>query len=409
MAESKNLPENIEKPKIIVNSEPQLAPIVADLSHNMIILSKEFNKFTQDMPEIIGNAKRVLGLEDEIKLDLDSMDDDEVEAALETLNKPMELWREFSGNRTQVNRQLTNFTNVFKSSIEEVAKGAGFDELDMLRNEGLRMKKEISANRKRKAWYEAYELYMNALQAYPQVQQVFPDLTKPDAFERIVTNFGLFKVTGAKSFKLTSTIKVSIADLAARLATLADATLHELASLPPETHGSILRTLVSQPDTETLYKQVQLQRTSLAARAQEEQLRKAREAEAAKAAQAAPGAAAQGVQAPVQGAAAATQPQQQAPLPFAQPAMTTQGHPVQLIAPLNDNGDFFQSARDWLLQVYIPQQGNAFYDVMTNPMTKLKLVFQISNQMQDPNSSVAKIINGNAEAGLTMLLAVQSI
>ena len=46
---------------------------------------------------------------------------------------------------------------------------------------------------------------------------------------------------------------------------------------------------------------------------------------------------------------------------------------------------------------------------MTNPMTKLKLVFQISNQMQDANSSVAKIINGNAEAGLTMILAAQSI
>ncbi|NCE77331.1 hypothetical protein D1157_20805, partial [Anaerotruncus sp. X29] len=105
MPDLKALPDGSIKPTVIVNPEPQLAPIVADLSHNMIILSQEFNQFTQEMPVIIADAKRVLGLEDNIKLDLDNMADEDVENALETLEKPMKLWREFSNNRTQVNRQ----------------------------------------------------------------------------------------------------------------------------------------------------------------------------------------------------------------------------------------------------------------------------------------------------------------
>lgn len=403
MPDLKALPDGSIKPTVIVNPEPQLAPIVADLSHNMIILSQEFNQFTQEMPVIIADAKRVLGLEDNIKLDLDNMADEDVESALKTLEKPMKLWREFSNNRTQVNRQLTNFTNTFKTTVEEVAMGAGFDELDTLRNEGLRITKEISNNRKRKAWNNAYEIYETALGAYPQVAQVFPELTQQDSFERIVTNFALFKVTGSKSFKITSTIKMSIAELADRLGKLATNTLNELATLPPETHASVIRTLISQPDTETLYKQIQLQRTSIEAKAQAEKAKAAALAQT-------PGqvAAAHG-QTSVPGQAAATAQGAQANTPFAQPAMSTQGHPVQLMAPLNDNGVFFQSARDWLLQVYVPQFGNQFYDVLTNSNTKLSLIMQLTAQMQDATSQVSKILGGNADAALTLLLAAHAL
>lgn len=403
MPDLKALPDGSIKPTVIVNPEPQLAPIVADLSHNMIILSQEFNQFTQEMPVIIADAKRVLGLEDNIKLDLDNMADEDVENALETLEKPMKLWREFSNNRTQVNRQLTNFTNTFKTTVEEVAMGAGFDELDTLRNEGLRIKKEISNNRKRKAWNDAYEIYETALSAYPQVAQVFPDLTQQDSFERIVTNFALFKVTGSKSFKITSTIKMSIAELADRLGKLATNTLNELATLPPETHASVIRTLISQPDTETLYKQIQLQRTSIEAKAQAEKAKAAALAQTPGQVAAAPG------QTSVPGQAAPTAQSTQATAPFAQPAMSTQGHPVQLIAPLNDNGVFFQSARDWLLQVYVPQFGNQFYDVLTNSNTKLSLIMQLTAQMQDATSQVSKILGGNADAALTLLLAAHAL
>lgn len=383
----------LPKPKVIVNPEHQMAPIVADLSHNMIILSQEFNQLTKDMPGIISNAKKVLGLEDEIKLNLDAMTDEEVEQALETLEGPMEHWREFSSNRTQVNRQLTNFSNIFKTSIEEVAKVAGFDELDTLRDEGLRIQKEIRSNRQRKRWLEAYEIYESALSAYPQVEQVFPSLTQQDSFERIVTNFNLFKVTGAKSFKITSTIKTAIADLAARLGNLATATLHELSQLPSEVHSTIIRTLISQPDTETLYKQVQLQRTSLAAKAQEAQLRQAQQAQ-----QAQPGQ--QTVQA---------QPNQPVNMPFAQPGTIATGYPITLTTPITDNGEFYESARNWLLKVYLPQYGNLFYDALTNPVSKLNLIIQITTQMQDPTSSVSQILNGNSEAGLTLLLAAHSL
>lgn len=397
MPDLKALPDGSIKPTVIVNPEPQLAPIVADLSHNMIILSQEFNQFTQEMPVITADAKRVLGLEDNIKLDLDNMADEDVEKALETLEKPMKLWREFSNNRTQVNRQLTNFTNTFKTTIEEVAKGAGFDELDTLRNEGLRIQKEISNNRKRKAWNAAYEIYETALGAYPQVAQVFPELTQQDSFERIVTNFSLFKVTGSKSFKITSTIKMSIAELADRLGKLATNTLNELATLPPETHASVIRTLISQPDTETLYKQIQLQRTSIEAKAQAEKAKAAALAQPP------------GQMAAAPGQAAPTAQSAQAAAPFAQPAMSTQGHPVQLMAPLNDNGVFFQSAREWLLQVYVPQFGNQFYDVLTNSNTKLSLIMQLTAQMQDATSQVSKILGGNADAALTLLLAAHAL
>lgn len=397
MPDLKALPDGSIKPTVIVNPEPQLAPIVADLSHNMIILSQEFNQFTQEMPVITADAKRVLGLEDNIKLDLDNMADEDVEKALETLEKPMKLWREFSNNRTQVNRQLTNFTNTFKTTIEEVAKGAGFDELDTLRNEGLRIQKEISNNRKRKAWNAAYEIYETALGAYPQVAQVFPELTHQDSFERIVTNFSLFKVTGSKSFKITSTIKMSIAELADRLGKLATNTLNELATLPPETHASVIRTLISQPDTETLYKQIQLQRTSIEAKAQAEKAKAAALAQPP------------GQMAAAPGQAAPTAQSAQAAAPFAQPAMSTQGHPVQLMAPLNDNGVFFQSAREWLLQVYVPQFGNQFYDVLTNSNTKLSLIMQLTAQMQDATSQVSKILGGNADAALTLLLAAHAL
>lgn len=397
MPDLKALPDGSIKPTVIVNPEPQLAPIVADLSHNMIILSQEFNQFTQEMPVITADAKRVLGLEDNIKLDLDNMADEDVEKALETLEKPMKLWREFSNNRTQVNRQLTNFTNTFKTTIEEVAKGAGFDELDTLRNEGLRIQKEISNNRKRKAWNAAYEIYETALGAYPQVAQIFPELTQQDSFERIVTNFSLFKVTGSKSFKITSTIKMSIAELADRLGKLATNTLNELATLPPETHASVIRTLISQPDTETLYKQIQLQRTSIEAKAQAEKAKAAALAQPP------------GQMAAAPGQATPTAQSAQAAAPFAQPAMSTQGHPVQLMAPLNDNGVFFQSAREWLLQVYVPQFGNQFYDVLTNSNTKLSLIMQLTAQMQDATSQVSKILGGNADAALTLLLAAHAL
>ncbi len=405
MPDLKALPDGSIKPTIIVNPEPQLAPIVADLSHNMIILSQEFNQFTQEMPVITADAKRVLGLEDNIKLDLDNMADEDVEKSLKTLEKPMKLWREFSNNRTQVNRQLTNFTNTFKTTIEEVAKGAGFDELDTLHNEGLRIQKEISNNRKRKAWNAAYEIYETALGAYPQIAQVFPELTQQDSFERIVTNFALFKVTGSKSFKITSTIKMSIAELADRLGKLATNTLNELATLPPETHASVIRTLISQPDTETLYKQIQLQRTSIEAKARSEKAKAAALTQTPGQMATAPG---QAVHA-APGQAAPTSQGAQAAMPFAQPAMSTQGHPVQLIAPLNDNGVFFQSARDWLLQVYVPQFGNQFYDVLTNSNTKLILIMQLTAQMQDATSQVSKILGGNADAALTLLLAAHAL
>lgn len=403
MPDLKTVPDGSTKPTVIVNPEPQIAPIVADLTHNMIILSQEFNQFTKEMPIIIADAKRVLGLEDNIKLDLDNMADEDVENALETLEKPMSLWREFSNNRTQVNRQLTNFTNTFKTSVEEVAMGAGFDELDTLRNEGLRIKKEISNNRKRRAWNTAFELYENALGAYPQVVQVFPELTQQDSFERIVTNFGLFKVTGSKSFTITSTIKMKIAELADRLGKLATNTLQELATLPQETHASVIRTLISQPDTETLYKQIQLQRTSIEAKAQAEKAKAAALAQTTGQAQAAPN------QQPQAAQPSQASQQAQAAVPFAQPALSTQGHPVQLNAPLNDGGVFFQSGRDWLLQVYIPQFGNQFYDVLTNSNTKLNLIMHLTSQMQDSSTQVAQILGGNADAALTLLIAAHSL
>lgn len=389
-----------EKPKIIVSTKPQVEPIVADISHNLIILSKDFNQFIQEMPEIISQAKTVLGLEDDIRLDLDSLEDSEIEAVIKTLEKPTSLWRQFSDNRTQVNRQLTNFTSVFKTSLEDVAQAAGFGELETLRNESLRVKKELSSNRIQKGWNNAFDLYTNALSAYPQVEQMFPQLTKQDSFERLVTNFGLFKVTGSKSFKLTSTIKTAIANLATRLGDLATQTAKELSTLPTDVHGTIIRTLISQPDTETLYKQVQLQRTVIAAQAQAEQARLA-QANAQQAAQA---------NAP-QGQQQSQQPAPQQAIQAEQPMAHSQAGTIQIPfeIPLADNGQFFMTAKEWLVQSYIPQLGNQFYDVLTNPGTKLNLILNLSAQIQDPNSQVAGILNGNAEAGLTLLLAAQAL
>ena len=56
---------DLPKPTIIVNPEHQITPIIADFSHNMIVLSSDFQNHITRMPEVVATAKKALGLDDD--------------------------------------------------------------------------------------------------------------------------------------------------------------------------------------------------------------------------------------------------------------------------------------------------------------------------------------------------------
>lgn len=403
---------DLPKPTIIVNPEHQITPIIADFSHNMIVLSSDFQNHITRMPEVVATAKKALGLDDDTVLDVDTIDENDLETKLAALTESLEIKRQYENTTEQVKRQLRAFTANFTGALNDLAADAGFSDIELLYNEGRKTETEILNNRLKRNWFAAFDIYSNALTTNPNIATLFPALVTQAGFEKLITSNNLIKMSGAKSFTITAKYKQTIANLVANLSVLAEAAIVELNQLPVETHASILMALTADPSMETLYKQVHFTKDALQARAKAaEQALLAEQAKAAEQALLAEQAKAQN-NANTPGNVL-TPAQSENPGPQA-PAQAAPNQPqlpeITLSVPLNDPSlTFFMDIRNWLIKSYIPSKGNQFYDVFTNSASKLKLIQQVALELQNPESEFGTIVQGNAEASLTILLVVQSL
>ena len=398
---------DLPKPTIIVNPEHQITPIIADFSHNMIVLSSDFQNHITRMPEVVATAKKALGLDDDTVLDVDTIDENDLETKLAALTESLEIKRQYENTTEQVKRQLRAFTANFTGALKDLATDAGFSDIELLYNEGRKTETEILNNRLKRNWFAAFDIYSNALTTNPNIATLFPALVTQAGFEKLITSNDLIKMSGAKSFTITAKYRQIIANLVANLSVLTEAAIVELNQLPVETHASILMALTADPSMETLYKQVHFTKDSLQAKAKaaEQALlaeqAKAKAAEQAKAQNNAntPG----NVLTPAQSENPGQAPAQAIPNQPQLPEIT-------LSVPLNDPSlTFFMDIRNWLIKSYIPSKGNQFYDVFTNSASKLKLIQHVALELQNPESEFGNIVQGNAEASLTILLVVQSL
>lgn len=402
---------DLPKPTIIVNPEHQITPIIADFSRNMIVLSSDFQNHITRMPEVVATAKKALGLDDDTVLDVDTIDENDLETKLAALTESLEIKRQYENTTEQVKRQLRAFTANFTGALTDLATDAGFSDIELLYNEGRKTETEILNNRLKRNWFAAFDIYSNALTTNPNIATLFPALVTQAGFEKLITNNNLIKMSGAKSFKITAKYTQIIRNLVANLSVLTEAAIVELNQLPVETHASILMALTADPSMETLYKQVHFTKDALQARAKAaEQALLAEQAKAAEQALLAEQAKAQNN--------ANTPSNVLTPAPSENPGQAqAQAAPNQpqlpeitLSVPLNDPSlTFFMDIRNWLIKSYIPAKGNQFYDVFTNAASKLKLIQQVALELQNPESEFGTIVQGNAEASLTILLVVQSL
>lgn len=389
-------PDSIQ---VIVNPNDQTDPVITDLQRNLIELSQPFNYQLSQIRSLVDNTKDLLKLNDE-KFDLTDLDEHQLEDALVKLDDTTQLFKDVTTTKAQIKTNLNNYVATFITKIESVLADAGFNDLDLLKTEATRIKSEMLNLRKQSAWFSCFDVYSNALLAYPIVQQVFPNLSKFDAFERIVNQRALFKPSANKAFKITAAINNSITELAANLNSLANSTIQELEKLPKETHATIIMTVSSNPTVETLYKQVQYTHQTLEAKKlREDQLKKAKAEQKLLAN-------AQQTHNAIQELNSNT-PQLNNSVDTEQ--QSTQPLTVTLPLPINDNGQFFNNASMWLQQQYIPTYVNTFYDVTTNDNTKLMLIQTLVSDLQNSNSELAKIINGNASAALTVILSAMNL
>ena len=402
---------DLPKPTIIVNPEHQITPIIADFSHNMIVLSSDFQNHITRMPEVVATAKKALGLDDDTVLDVSTIDENDLEAKLAALTESLEIKRQYENTTEQVKRQLRAFTANFTGALNDLATDAGFSDIELLYNEGRKTETEILNNRLKRNWFAAFDIYSNALTTNPNIATLFPALVTQAGFEKLITNNNLIKMSGAKSFKITAKYRQIIVNLVANLSVLTEAAIVELNQLPVETHASILMALTADPSMETLYKQVHFTKDALQARAKAaEQALLAEQAKAAEQALLAEQAKAQNTANTPSNVLTPTQSEN----PGQAPAQAAPNQPqlpeITLSVPLNDPSlTFFMDIRNWLIKSYIPSKGNQFYDVFTNAASKLKLIQHVALELQNPESEFGNIVKGNAEASLTILLVVQSL
>ncbi len=398
---------DLPKPTIIVNPEHQITPIIADFSHNMIVLSSDFQNHITRMPEVVATAKKALGLDDDTVLDVDTIDENDLETKLAALTESLEIKRQYENTTEQVKRQLRAFTANFTGALKDLATDAGFSDIELLYNEGRKTETEILNNRLKRNWFAAFDIYSNALTTNPNIATLFPALVTQAGFEKLITSNNLIKMSGAKSFTITAKYRQIIANLVANLSVLTEAAIVELNQLPVETHASILMALTADPSMETLYKQVHFTKDSLQAKAKAAEQALLAEQAKAKAAE----------QAKAQNNANTTSnvlTPAQSKNPGQAPAQAIPNQPqlpeITLSVPLNDPSlTFFMDIRNWLIKSYIPSKGNQFYDVFTNSASKLKLIQHVALELQNPESEFGNIVQGNAEASLTILLVVQSL
>ncbi len=398
---------DLPKPTIIVNPEHQITPIIADFSHNMIVLSSDFQNHITRMPEVVATAKKALGLDDDTALDVDTIDEKDLETKLAALTESLEIKRQYENTTDQVKRQLRAFTANFTGALNELATNAGFSDIELLYNEGRKTETEILNKRLKRNWFAAFDIYSNALTTNPNIATLFPALVTQAGFEKLITSNNLIKMSGAKSFTITANHRQTIVNLVASLSALTEAAIVELNQLPVETHASILMALTADPSMETLYKQVHFTKDSLQAKAKAAEQALLAEQAKAKAAE----------QAKAQNNANTTSnvlTPAQSKNPGQAPAQAIPNQPqlpeITLSVPLNDPSlTFFMDIRNWLIKSYIPSKGNQFYDVFTNSASKLKLIQHVALELQNPESEFGNIVQGNAEASLTILLVVQSL
>ena len=398
---------DLPKPTIIVNPEHQITPIIADFSHNMIVLSSDFQNHITRMPEVVATAKKALGLDDDTALDVDTIDEKDLETKLAALTESLEIKRQYENTTEQVKRQLRAFTANFTGALNELATNAGFSDIELLYNEGRKTETEILNKRLKRNWFAAFDIYSNALTTNPNIATLFPALVTQAGFEKLITSNNLIKMSGAKSFTITANHRQTIVNLVASLSALTEAAIVELNQLPVETHASILMALTADPSMETLYKQVHFTKDSLQAKAKAAEQALLAEQAKAKAAE----------QAKAQNNANTTSnvlTPAQSKNPGQAPAQAIPNQPqlpeITLSVPLNDPSlTFFMDIRNWLIKSYIPSKGNQFYDVFTNSASKLKLIQHVALELQNPESEFGNIVQGNAEASLTILLVVQSL
>lgn len=398
---------DLPKPTIIVNPEHQITPIIADFSHNMIVLSSDFQNHITRMPEVVATAKKALGLDDDTELDVDTIDEKDLETKLAALTESLEIKRQYENTTEQVKRQLRAFTANFTGALTDLATDAGFSDIELLYNEGRKTETEILNNRLKRNWFAAFDIYSNTLTTNPNIATLFPALVTQAGFEKLITSNNLIKMSGAKSFTITAKYSQIIVNLVANLSVLTEAAIVELNQLPVETHASILMALTADPSMETLYKQVHFTKDSLQAKAKAAEQALLAEQAKAKAAE----------QAKAQNNANTTGnvlTPAQSENPGQAPAQATPNQPqlpeITLSVPLNDPSlTFFMDIRNWLIKSYIPSKGNQFYDVFSNSASKLKLIQHVALELQNPESEFGNIVQGNAEASLTILLVVQSL
>lgn len=398
---------DLPKPTIIVNPEHQITPIIADFSHNMIVLSSDFQNHITRMPEVVATAKKALGLDDDTELDVDTIDEKDLETKLAALTESLEIKRQYENTTEQVKRQLRAFTANFTGALTDLATDAGFSDIELLYNEGRKTETEILNNRLKRNWFAAFDIYSNTLTTNPNIATLFPALVTQAGFEKLITSNNLIKMSGAKSFTITAKYSQIIVNLVANLSVLTEAAIVELNQLPVETHASILMALTADPSMETLYKQVHFTKDSLQAKAKAAEqalLAEQAKAKAAEQAKAQNNANTTGnVLTPAQSENPGQAPAQATPNQLQLPEIT-------LSVPLNDPSlTFFMDIRNWLIKSYIPSKGNQFYDVFSNSASKLKLIQHVALELQNPESEFGNIVQGNAEASLTILLVVQSL